>query len=230
MTTIAEWIKLTDNRLKAEDVCLEAKFIGRLRADEYSDWILREDDASDYQDWYPIQVDAPGHMFRAYYINLNRTAAKHGLIYCLAVFMSGDHEFLPSGRSWREDDPNTPAGGVKHTCGEAKTPADEKKQEEKKSAIPDSANFVVKVYRTILDKNDKIDIQEEEVIGSFATKDELSKTLSELCKSVREEPPIPLAAGTWLHKRIRVFERDADTREFNYNAALSDQALLSLSA
>jgi hypothetical protein len=88
-----KWIELTDNKIKKDDICIEKSLIGLLKEDEYEGWIIRECDVADYYDYYPIQTGCNGIRFHAIYVNINKKSPKHGKLYRLTSFVTGDVDF-----------------------------------------------------------------------------------------------------------------------------------------
>lgn len=92
MATIEEWIELTDNKLKTDDVFIHANHLGKLSSEEIKEWIIREEDKKDYQNYYPIKTTSNGIRFCCVYVNVNKKDKEFGKLFRLTAHVSGDVE------------------------------------------------------------------------------------------------------------------------------------------
>ena len=72
MTTIDEWIGLTDNKLNKDDVYIHIDHLGKLDLETIKSWILMEEHVKDYYNYYPLKQLCNGIRFACVYVNINK--------------------------------------------------------------------------------------------------------------------------------------------------------------
>lgn len=94
MTTVEEWIILTDKKLLNEDIEIPEEYLGILDINEIKDWIIYENDVNDYYNYYPIKTGANGVRFWCDYININKKHEEFGKLFRLTSFVGGGIDFI----------------------------------------------------------------------------------------------------------------------------------------
>jgi hypothetical protein len=93
MTTIEEWIKLTDSKANATDLHIHKDHLGKLSLDEITGWIIMEEHAKDYYNYYPIKTTANGIRFACVYVNINKKSEHYGKLFRLTSHIGGHIDF-----------------------------------------------------------------------------------------------------------------------------------------